>query len=297
MVGDGAPHGGGAGSGEQMLAVVIPVDLDEPIRLEQVPLERGARTQAFHTWVDGNFEVLHLDEPQASLYCNEEGKILAMPVNQRATSLLWVHNPLFHGRDVVNGPAFLVGPVDEAGEDTTAPAEMVNLTVATGTWQVQAALSEPAPDGTLQWQLLSTHTQWFAAYWWANFLHPRFPVRVVSAVEEELLAFWQFTAAMLVHHEGNWVGDGSEVPLLACRDLSDLATQVRLAGPESGQAFTWRDLCLLYSGSVGGSERWTAVRYDRATTTPSPRGLTQEELGGWLEYLAALTAEEWRSEL
>src|SRR5438874_8994833 len=98
-------------------AIVIPADLTEPIRLEQLDEHD---LHAYRQLVGGSIEVITLERPQSSMYLNDEGKLMELPLNQRATTLLWVHNSAFRGQDVIVGPAFVVGPPDREGDDQTA---------------------------------------------------------------------------------------------------------------------------------------------------------------------------------
>ncbi|MFF0822041.1 DUF3846 domain-containing protein [Micromonospora haikouensis] len=120
-------------------AIVIPADPAEPVRLEQLD-EHDLGT--YQHLVGGNVEVVNLDRPPASLYLNEEGKLLDLPLNQRATVLLWAHSSAFRGRDVIVGTAFVVGPPDAEGDDQTAPAELVELLPGSVRCRVQFTTSE-----------------------------------------------------------------------------------------------------------------------------------------------------------
>lgn len=52
-----------------------------------------------------------------SMYVNEEGKMIGLPVNVIATAL-WEH-VYGAGTDIIVGNAVFCGPVDDEGEDTT----------------------------------------------------------------------------------------------------------------------------------------------------------------------------------
>ena len=99
-------------------AIVIPADSDKPLRREEV---NSTDARAYRSLVGGSLQVVHLEEPAASLYVNEEGKQLDLPLNARATVLLWAHNAAFVGQDWIVGDALLVGPVGRDGADMTVP--------------------------------------------------------------------------------------------------------------------------------------------------------------------------------
>jgi hypothetical protein len=105
-------------------AIVIPADSDKPLRREEVS---STDARAYRSLVGGSLQVVHLEEPAASLYVNEEGKQLDLPLNARATVLLWAHNAAFVGQDWIVGDALLVGPVGRDGADMTAPRAYVSL--------------------------------------------------------------------------------------------------------------------------------------------------------------------------
>ena len=138
-------------------AIVIPADPNEPIRLEEI--ERSDLA-AYRRLVDGNIELVTLERPPASLYFNEEGKLVDLPLNPRATALLWVHNSAFRQRDSIMGDAFILGPPDRQSYDTTAPEELVRLLLHTERYRV---LVQNEGDEQFYGQL-RTFDSWFEAY-------------------------------------------------------------------------------------------------------------------------------------
>ncbi|WP_220386617.1 DUF3846 domain-containing protein [Frankia sp. ArI3] len=79
--------------------------------------------------VGGNIEPVHLLEPAGSVYVNEGGLDLRLPMNPRATLLAAAANPLWRG-GVLFGDALVVGPVDEDGWDTSAPEDYTKVLLA-----------------------------------------------------------------------------------------------------------------------------------------------------------------------
>jgi uncharacterized protein DUF3846 len=138
-------------------AIVLPADMDQPIRQQQI---EPSDLTAYRRLVGGNLEVVELFRPPASLYINEEGKLNDLPLNQRATVITWVHNSAFRGYDLILGDAFIVGPVDGNGDDLTVPQELVTLLFDTPGYRVEVKTA-----GDSEWfgnQLIWGN--WFEAY-------------------------------------------------------------------------------------------------------------------------------------
>ena len=104
--------------------VVIPADDDIPLRRQQL---EATDLDAYRSLVEGKLEVLSLERPTASMYLNEDGKNLGLPVNARATMLLWAHSKQLRFQDYIVGDVFLTGPVDPHGWDTSVPDELTAL--------------------------------------------------------------------------------------------------------------------------------------------------------------------------
>ncbi len=159
-------------------AVVLPVDMEQPIRQQQI---RPSDLATYRELVGGNLEVVELFRPSASLYINEEGKLNDLPLNQRATVITWAHNSAFRGYDLILGDAFIVGPVDGNGDDLTVPHELVKLLFDTSSYRIEIKTA-----GSSQWsgnQLVWEN--WFEAYVYAIDLAQRWKqvqdVRVIAA--------------------------------------------------------------------------------------------------------------------
>ena len=74
------------------------------------------------------------------IVANEEGKLMRLPVNRRATCLWWLLNPTGLGGDTLVGDVVIVGPI-ERGEMSDAPARIISLLLETSSYQVQVRLS------------------------------------------------------------------------------------------------------------------------------------------------------------
>jgi hypothetical protein len=116
--------GKGPEDGERLKinTIIIPADEALLIRQEQIGASHLPDYQGI---AGGLIERLTLENPSSEMYFNEEGKINELPMNRRATILLWMHRPAFRYADYVAGDAFLLGPVDNEGNDTNVPQEFV----------------------------------------------------------------------------------------------------------------------------------------------------------------------------
>lgn len=108
----------------QINTIVIPAAEEEPLRRSQLG---ASNLREYQQLVGGLIEAVALEQPAMRLYCNEEGKMHDLPINRRATLLLWAHNRAFRGQDLIAGDAFLVGQVGQRGLDTNVPDEFVSL--------------------------------------------------------------------------------------------------------------------------------------------------------------------------
>ena len=90
--------------------------------------------------VGGYIETIRLDGHPVVIVANEEGKLMRLPVNRRATCLWWLLNPTGLGGDTLVGDVVIVGPI-ERGEMSDAPARIISLLLETSSYQVQVRLS------------------------------------------------------------------------------------------------------------------------------------------------------------
>jgi hypothetical protein len=92
-------------------ACIVPPDAS---RFEYKDIDPTLET--FQGIVDGQIEGVY--GPEGSfIYCNEEGKLLGLPINDAATRLSGIQG------DVLCGTVVFVGQADEEGYDTDVPAE------------------------------------------------------------------------------------------------------------------------------------------------------------------------------
>ena len=103
-------------------AIQIPADEQRP--LYKVTLNN---LESMQSAVGGLIEFMDIDRPEASLICNEEGKLLGLPMNRRATLLLWVHLTRWRGHDALAGDVLIVGRPNDKGDTQNVPQELVDL--------------------------------------------------------------------------------------------------------------------------------------------------------------------------
>ena len=108
----------------EITAILIPADQLMPVELRTLDRDDLGSYQAL---VDGYIEAVDLEHPAASMYINEEGKLYGLPINMRATHVEWAHNALLRQEDIVMGDAFILGPVDQNGDDTSVPQAYIDL--------------------------------------------------------------------------------------------------------------------------------------------------------------------------
>ena len=96
---------------------------------------------SYQAAVGGYIETIHLDGHPWVIVANEEGKVMRLPANQRATCLWSLLNPAGLGGDTLVGDVVILGPIDR-GEMSDACAKLVALLIETPRFQVQVRLSK-----------------------------------------------------------------------------------------------------------------------------------------------------------
>lgn len=117
----------------------ITVIIIPPLQVEAISQQQinSADLDTYQRLVEGHIEAVRLTGPPASMYLNEEGKLIGLPLNIRATQLAWAHNTLLRGRDLIVGPALLTGPPTGSGYDTTVPRKYRDELLPEGPWRVE----------------------------------------------------------------------------------------------------------------------------------------------------------------
>ncbi|MCO4274304.1 DUF3846 domain-containing protein [Pseudarthrobacter sp. HLT3-5] len=113
-------------------AILVPADEERP--LYKVAIEGLTGLQAA---VGGLIEVMDIDRPDATLILNEEGKVMGLPMNRRATLLLWVHLTRWRGHDALAGDVLIVGRPDDEGNMQDVPRELVELLFKTKVYKYE----------------------------------------------------------------------------------------------------------------------------------------------------------------
>jgi hypothetical protein len=113
-------------------AIQIPVDEERP--LYKVAIDG---LKAMQEAVGGYIEIVDLTPLNASLVVNEEGKLMRVNINRRATLLFWLLFPSIRGRDVIVGDALIVGYPDSQGNTTDAPKAVVDLLFETKSYKAE----------------------------------------------------------------------------------------------------------------------------------------------------------------
>lgn len=62
-----------------------------------------------------------------TIWCNEEGIRLEMPINPIATYLWWTLEPEMADRDIIRGPVFITGLADEAADSLPVPDDVIDV--------------------------------------------------------------------------------------------------------------------------------------------------------------------------
>jgi len=251
-----------------LTAIVIPVNLQQPIRQQQF---HKHDLDAYRTLVGGNLEVITLDRPPASLYLNDEGKLLELPVNIRATTLLWAHHSAFRGKDAIMGPAFILGPVDRHGDDQTAPQDLIDLLFHTTRYRIQVQA-----QGDTRWNDNGrVFTDWFEAYAYSVHLAQQRSlvgeVRVVPELDDELRETWY-----QLGRANPWIREADDPPFtrdsfVGCYSIDELEKRIGHGNWCIGTAFYYRDLGFI--NQVEGGDEWLIIRhgvaFESMTLNPS----------------------------
>nr|WP_255499089.1 DUF3846 domain-containing protein [Leucobacter sp. cx-169] len=105
-----------------MQFILIPADDAAPRSI--LTVEDPEQTlEILQTAVGGNIEFIDLVAPDANMYLNEEGKLLGLPLNNRATTLARKSIPM---GDFIVGDVVIVGAIDDSGDETSAPPALLN---------------------------------------------------------------------------------------------------------------------------------------------------------------------------
>jgi hypothetical protein len=119
--------------------IVIPAEESAPLEFRLF----GPYTD-YQGAVGGYFQAIDADSVGASFMMNEDGKNLEMPMNRRATLMLWMVNRAFYQADVLNGDVVLIGMPDDEGETLDVPDALVTLLMKTEIYKYEVETHERA---------------------------------------------------------------------------------------------------------------------------------------------------------
>lgn len=103
-----------------MKAIIFPTDGDP--RVEDITPDLATLKEL----VGGYIEAAPTNG-DVTVYVNEEGKINGLPPNTPATFFWWSLAPFMKGHDVISGPAVILGPADDEGDETPVPDQVIAL--------------------------------------------------------------------------------------------------------------------------------------------------------------------------
>jgi len=117
--------------------IYIPADEAAPIEFRLF----GQITE-YQEAVGGWFECIDLDEPAATFFVNEEGKVTNLPLNRRATLMWWANYRAARNVDAFMGNVILMGKPDEDGDTQDVPGELVTLLMKTDLYKYEVETIE-----------------------------------------------------------------------------------------------------------------------------------------------------------
>lgn len=104
---------------------VLVVPADE----EQAPFVKELEDydyQAGQAIVGGYIQPIELHTMKATVWGNEEGLLIGLPLNTRATRYLYTFAPEHEGRNVLVGDVYLTGQADQHGNTLSVPQEVID---------------------------------------------------------------------------------------------------------------------------------------------------------------------------
>jgi hypothetical protein len=136
--------------------ILIPADETRPLLAREFD-----SLGDYQAAVGGYIQNVELASTNAALFVNEEARYFELPINRRATLLLWMHNRAFIRQDHISGDAVLIGAPDDDGITTSVPESLAQLLMEARSFTIEAILKS-APN---EWFLLDNEaTSWHEAY-------------------------------------------------------------------------------------------------------------------------------------
>ena len=97
---------------------VVTIQVDGTLTAETVEQGCAPLQQRVGGWI----EAVASQDGDVTLWVNEEGKLMGLPVNGLATELWYKLNPSVAGFDVLCGPVVVTGGCDASGDTLSIPA-------------------------------------------------------------------------------------------------------------------------------------------------------------------------------
>jgi len=162
-------------------ALRIPADADEPITAVEV-----SELEDYQAAVGGWIEPVDLPDLGVTVYVHEEGLLLSLPFNSRASFLWWYFVPAARQKAMLVGPVLVVGLPDRSGASTDIPPHVTEMLSQPGRWRVEVRVVD---DPTWH-RNRATYDDYFEALIWAMVMLERVTdaedVRVVPVTSEAL---------------------------------------------------------------------------------------------------------------
>jgi hypothetical protein len=146
--------------------VIIPADESQPPRLKMFQ-----DFTEYQEAVGGPFQALDLEAVPASFFVNDEGKLMGLEQNRRATLVWWASVAGIIGHDVLVGDVVLVGLPDDDGDTQSLPGELQRIFTQRDRFRVEY-VRQKSPEPRVTVEIMET---WPEAYEYACIIQGRFP--------------------------------------------------------------------------------------------------------------------------
>ena len=101
------------------LGIVIPSDERRPLAVKEFN-----SIEDYQSVLGGYIEAISAGEGGLSIFANEEGKLIGLPLNRRATLLWHLRLYPYQPGDVLAGDVVLVGPTNARGDTLDVPVAL-----------------------------------------------------------------------------------------------------------------------------------------------------------------------------
>lgn len=164
-----------------MRALRIPTDESEPITALEV-----FQLEDYQAAVGGWIEPVDIPTLGVTIYVHEDGLMLNLPFNARATFLWWHSVPAARQKAMLVGPVLVVGLPDRNGDSTSVPVGVTTMLTEPSPWRVEAHV-----PGIQEWYASQqTHGDYLEALMYAMVVLEHWEevddVRVVAVASDAL---------------------------------------------------------------------------------------------------------------